>query len=142
MLQYNHEDVNRIFVQIHQSFWNLPGNHIFSYLGGKNPNGKEKNQDRTGSEADHCHHCRYPVRPVPSGRLLSLCCNPFRIFQYLFKICHPADDPCLCDHGYCRSFTGCRQASSDHSGSGIWLHSDRRFRILSGVIQPVPSLYE
>ena len=94
------------------------------------------------SEADHCHHRRYPVRPVPSGRLLSLCCNPFRIFQYLSEIRHPADDPCLCDHGYCGSFTGCREASPDHSGSGLWLHSDRRFRILSGIIQPVPALYE
>ena len=33
---------------------------------------------------------------------------------------------------------GCREASPDHSGSGLWLHSDRRFRILSGIIQPVP----
>ena len=115
---------------------------INSYFGGKNPNGKEKNQDRTCAEADHCHHRRYPVRPVPSGRLLSLCCNPFRIFQYLSEIYHPADDPCLCDHGYCGSFTGCWEASPDHSGSGLWLHSDRRFRILSGIIQPVPALYE
>ena len=36
----------------------------------------------------------------------------------------------------------CREASPDHSGSGLWLHSDRRFRILSGIIQPVPALYE
>ena len=113
MLQYNHEDVNRIFVQTNKFI-----------LRRKKSKWKKKNQDRTCAEADHCHHRRYPVRPVPSGRLLSLCCNPFRIFQYLSEIRYPADDPCLCDHGYCRSFTGCREASPDHSGSGLWLHSD------------------
>ena len=70
-------------------------------------------------------------------------CNPFRIFSSTFlKFVIPLMILAYVTMGICGSFTGCREASPDHSGSGLWLHSDRRFRILSGIIQPVPALYE
>lgn len=47
----------------------------------------------------YCHHYWYPVWTVPSNWILPLCCNTVWILQYLLKIHHSTDDPCLCNHG-------------------------------------------
>ena len=60
---------------------------------------KIKNLTWSGTKTHYCHHYWYPVWTVPSNWILPLCCNTVWILQYLLKIHHSTDDPCLCNHG-------------------------------------------
>ena len=60
----------------------------------------EKKKSRSDfAEADHCHHRRYPVRPVPSGRLRRFVVTLSGFFSTFLKFVILLMILLLCDHG-------------------------------------------